>query len=75
MNEIDTLEEYKENKLLLAKERSDLEEKIKNTSAKSTDNAEEIKKDMQNRIRKTYIILSRVMIFLTSKKVTLKKHC
>ena len=34
MNGIDSLEEYKENKLLLAKERAELlEEKIKNSSA------------------------------------------
>ena len=44
MNEIDTLEEYKENKLLLAEERADLEEKIKNTSSEQIDNTEKIKK-------------------------------
>ena len=58
MNGIDSLEEYKENKLLLTKERADLEEKIKSTSAKPTDNTEEIKKDMQERIRNVYDIIT-----------------
>lgn len=58
MNEIDTLEEYKENKLLLAKERADLEEKIKNTSSEQTDSTEEIKKDMQERIKNVYDIIT-----------------
>ena len=58
MNEIDTLEEYKENKLLLAKERADLEEKIKNTSSDQTDSTEEIKKDMQERIKNVYDIIT-----------------
>lgn len=58
MNEIDTLEEYKENKLLLAKERSDLEEKIKNSSTEPTNNTEDMKKDMQERIRNVYDIIT-----------------
>ena len=58
MNGIDSLEEYKENKLLLAKERADLEEKIKNSSAEPTNNTEDIKKDMQERIRNVYDIIT-----------------
>ena len=58
MNEIDTLEEYKENKLLLAKERADLEEKIKNTSSEQIDNTEKIKNDMQERIKNVCDIIT-----------------
>lgn len=58
MNEIDTLEEYKENKLLLAKERADLEEKIKSTSSEQIDNTEKIKNDMQERIKNVYDIIT-----------------
>ena len=58
MNGIDSLEEYKENKLLLAKERADLEEKIKNTNAEPNNNMDMIKNDMKKRIENVYDIIT-----------------
>lgn len=53
-NGIDTLEEYKENKEILKREREDLEEKIKNLKKPETD-AEQIK--MNEKIHDIYDIL------------------
>lgn len=58
MNGIDSLEEYKENKLLLAKEQADLEEKIKNTNTEPNDNMDMIKNDMKKRIENVYDIIT-----------------
>ena len=58
MNGIDSLEEYKENKLLLTKERADLEEKIKNTNAEPNNNMDMIKNDMKKRIENVYDIIT-----------------
>ena len=52
MNGIDSMEEYKENKLLLSKERADLEERIKNTNTEPEDNMDIIKMIMKKRIPK-----------------------
>ena len=58
MNGIDSMEEYKENKLLLSKERADLEERIKNTSTEPEDNMDIIKNDMKKRIQNVYEIIT-----------------
>lgn len=58
MNGIDSMEEYKENKLLLSKERADLEERIKNTNTEPEDNMDIIKNDMKKRIQNVYEIIT-----------------
>lgn len=58
MNGIDSMEEYKENKLLLSKERADLEERIKNTNTEPEDNMDIIRNDMKKRIQNVYEIIT-----------------
>ena len=58
MNGIDSMEEYKENKLLLSKERADLEERIKSTNTEPEDNMDIIKNDMKKRIQNVYEIIT-----------------
>lgn len=56
MNGIDTLEEYKENKEKIAKERNELEEQLKLIS--STKKTMETKNVLQNRIKNVFSIIS-----------------
>ena len=53
-NGIDTLDEYRENKNILSRERSSLQDKLESLSVPE----EEIKADMPNRIKSVYDIVS-----------------
>ena len=57
-NGIDTLEEYKENKELLLKEKSDILKEIEALTAKEDTNAEDIPNWMRERIQTAYSIVS-----------------